>query len=114
MNCPLLVIDIAHPPRAQEAVEAELEDALTRIRLSKVLRVLKIVHGYGASGRGGMTKGIVRNWLFRRREAVRGVLPGESYDILDPDTMAMRAEVGQFPDEDLGGANRGITVVWVW
>ncbi len=113
MNATLLVIDVAHPPRAQEAVEAELEDAVTRIRSSKVVRVLKIVHGYGASGRGGTTKGVVQNWLFRHRGAVRGVLPGESYDILDPAAMAMRAEVGQFPDEDLGGRNRGITVVWV-
>ncbi len=113
MNDPLLVVDVAHPPRTQEAVEAELEDALSRIRASKVYRVLKIVHGYGASGRGGITKGVVQNWLFRHGEAVRGVVAGESYDILDPATMAMRAEVGQFPDEDLGRANRGITVVWV-
>ncbi len=114
MNGPLLVIDVAHPPRTQGVVETGLEDAVSRVRSSKVLRVLKIIHGYGASGRGGMTKGVVQNWLFRRRGAVRGVLPGESYDILDPATMAMRAEVGQYRDEDLGGANRGITVVWVW
>lgn len=113
MNGPLLVIDVAHPPRPQEAVESELEDGLARVRSSKILRVLKIVHGYGASGRGGMTKGVVQNWLFRHRGAVRGVVPGEAYDILDPATMAMRAEVGRFPDEDLGGGNRGITVVWV-
>ncbi len=114
MNGPILVIDVAHPPRPQGAVEAELEDALASARASKGFRVLKIVHGYGASGRGGMTKGVVQNWLYTHRGVIRGVLPGESYDILDPATMAMRAEVGQFPDEDLGGANRGITVVWVW
>jgi len=114
MNTLLVVIDVAHPARPQEDVEAELLAALNRVRSSKVVRVLKIVHGYGASGRGGVTKGIVQNWLFRHRETVRGVLPGESYGILDPATMAMRAEVGQFADEDLGGANRGITVVWVW
>ncbi len=114
MSGPLLVVDVAHPPRPQEAAEEDLEDALIRVRSSHDLRVLKIVHGYGASGRGGMTKAVVQNWLFRRREAIRGVLPGESYDILDPATQAMRGEIGQFVDPDLGGANRGITVVWVW
>jgi hypothetical protein len=45
---------------------------------------------------------------------VRAVVPGESYDLLDAATLAMRAEVGQYPDPDLGAGNRGITVIWVW
>ncbi len=113
MRNPVLVVDVAHPPRSQEAVEKELLDALARIRSSRVVRVLKVVHGYGASGRGGATKTVVQNWFFRRRRDVRAVLAGESYDVLDPATQAMRADVGQFPDPDLGAANMGITVVWV-
>jgi hypothetical protein len=114
MSNPLLVIDVAHPPRRQEAVEHDLLDALTRVRSSRVVRLIKIVHGYGSSGRGGVTKTVVQNWLFTRRRAVREVLPGESYDLLDPTTQVMRGEVGQYPDPDLGSANSGITVVWVW
>jgi len=114
MTGPLLVIDVAHPSRTPEAVEQELLDALDEVRSSRVFRLIKIIHGYGSSGRGGTTKAIVQNWLFRRRRAVRGVLPGESYGILDPATQVMRAEVGQYSDPDLGSANAGITLVWVW
>jgi hypothetical protein len=114
MNSPLLVVDVAHPARAQEEVEAELLDALARVRSSKVLRLLKIVHGYGASGRGGATKTVVQNWLYRNRREVRSVLPGETYDLLDSVTQTLRSEVGQYPDPDLGNTNRGITIVWVW
>lgn len=113
MNEPLLVIDVAHPPRPQQAVEEELQQALRRVRSSRVVRVMKIVHGYGASGKGGVTKSVVQNWLYRRRGFLRTIIPGESYDVLEPDTQAMRKDVGQFSDPDLGAANRGITVVWV-
>ncbi len=113
MSEPLLAIDVAHPPRPQQAVEDDLHEALNRIRSSGDLRVLKIIHGYGASGKGGVTKSVVKNWLFRRRGVVRAIIPGESYDVLDRDTQAMRVEVGQFGDPDLGSGNRGITVVWV-
>jgi hypothetical protein len=114
MSDPLLVIDVAHPSRTQEAVEQELLDALNQVRSSRVLRLIKVIHGYGSSGRGGMTKTVVQNWLFRRRRAVREILPGESYGILDPATQTMRAEVGAYPDPDLGNSNGGITLVWVW
>lgn len=113
MTEPLLVIDVAHPPRPQRTVEEDLQEALDRLNSSRGLRVLKIVHGYGASGKGGTTKAVVQNWLFRRRESLRKIIPGESYGVLDPGTQVMRAEVGQFTDRDLGAANRGITVVWV-
>jgi hypothetical protein len=114
MNIPFLAVDVAHPARAQDDVEAELLDALARVRSSRDVRLLKIVHGYGASGRGGTTKTVVQNWLHRRRKEVRKILPGETYDLLDPDTQMLRSEVGQYPDPDLGNANRGITIVWVW
>ncbi len=113
MSNPLLTLDVAHPPARQEAVEEQLLEALDRVRRSHDLRLIKIVHGYGSSGRGGATKTVVQNWLFCRRALVRGIVPGESYDLLDPVTQALRVEVGQYPDPDLGNANRGITVVWV-
>jgi len=114
MNTPLLILDVAHPPARQEVVEEQLLEAVKRVRTSREVRLIKIIHGYGSSGRGGGTKTVVENWLFRRRTLVRAVVPGESYDLLDAATLAMRAEVGQYPDPDLGAGNRGITVVWVW
>jgi hypothetical protein len=113
MASPLHTIDVAHPPRHPDVVELDLLDALARVRRSDSLRVLKIIHGYGSSGRGGSTKEIVKNVLFRQRSRCRSVIDGERYGLLDPDTEALRAEVGRFPDEDLDAANPGITIVWV-
>ncbi len=113
MSSPLHTIDVAHPPRHPDAAEHDLLDALDHVRRSDSSRVLKIIHGYGSSGRGGSTKEIVKNALFRQRSRCLAIIEGERYGLLDPDTAALRAEVGRFPDEDLDAANPGITVVWV-
>ncbi len=112
MDSPLHTIDVAHPPRHPDTVERDILDALAHVRRSDPLRVLKIIHGYGSSGKGGSTKEIVKNILFRQRRRCLAVIEGERYGLLDADTQALRAEVGPFPDQDLGAANPGITVVW--
>ena len=94
-------------------MEQELLDAVQRIRSSSVLRVLKIVHGYGSTGKGGRTREVVLNWLYRQRPRLRTVIEGADYGILEPDTRRLRAAVGQYPDPDLDASNRGVTVVWV-
>ncbi|MDH3252923.1 MAG: hypothetical protein OEM41_09030 [Ignavibacteria bacterium] len=109
----MLVIDVAHPPRKPEEVEDALLEAWSRVRNSDSLRVLKIIHGHGSSGRGGSTRTVVRNWLFRNRARFNDIIEGEEYDVLDGRVMAMRGATGQFPDMDLGAANAGVTVVWM-
>jgi hypothetical protein len=113
MGSLLQTIDVAHPPRHPDAVEHDILDGLRRVGLSDSSRVLKIIHGYGSSGRGGSTKDVVKNALYRQRRRCLAIIDGERYGLFDPDTVALRAEVGQFPDEDLDAANPGITVVWV-
>jgi hypothetical protein len=113
MNGLLLTVDVAHPPRHPDVVEAELDDAAARVRRSAAHRVLKIVHGYGASGRGGSTRDVVRNWAFRRRATFRSVIEGENYALEQAPTAELRLELGSYADPDLGGGNRGITIVWV-
>jgi len=110
---PVLRIDVAHPPRPPAAVEAALDDALAAVRRSGTLRVLKIVHGYGSTGRGGSTRTVVLNWAYRRRGRVKAVVEGPAYGLLDETTAGMRREVGQYPDPDLDGQNPGVTIVWV-
>lgn len=109
----ILRIDVAHPPRHPDVVERELNDALSTVRNSSSLRVLKIIHGHGSSGRGGSTKEMVRNWAFRQRSRVRDIINGENYEVYDADVQEMRSEVGQYPDIDLNNGNPGITVIWV-
>jgi len=113
MQSPLYTVDVAHPPRRPGAVEAELMDALEHVRNSSTARILKIVHGYGSSGRGGASRDTARNWAFRCQRMVRAVIEGERYALLDPATQEMRFEVGEYADADLGGQNSGITLVWV-
>lgn len=91
----------------------ELVRAWTQVRNSSTLRVLKIVHGYGSSGKGGSTKEVVRNWVFRKRAKFGNIIDGENYSLFDPGTQRMRTEIGEYADVDLGSGNSGITIVWV-
>lgn len=110
---PILTLDVAHPPRHPDIVEQELLDALSKVRNSSSLRILKIVHGHGSSGKGGSTKEGVRNWAFRFRGKFKAIIEGESYSVYDSDTQEMRREVGSYGDTDLENANPGITLLWV-
>ncbi len=109
----MLTIDVGHPPLHPDAVEQTLLDTLTSVRNSSTVRVIKVVHGYGSSGRGGSTAAVVRNWAFRLRQRLRAVIPGEEFSRFDPATQRMRAETGPFQDPDLDAANRGVTYLWV-
>ncbi|MDZ7289799.1 MAG: hypothetical protein ONB44_06775 [candidate division KSB1 bacterium] len=106
-------IDVAHPPRSSAQVEAELNAAHAKVRNSSTLRVIKVIHGYGSHGRGGITKETVRNWAFQFRRRFRAIIDGENYDLFDDDTQALRQECGQIDDTDLGMGNPGITLIWV-
>ncbi len=110
---PLLTIDVAHPPRPPGVVEQELLAAWTTVRNSSVLRVLKVIHGHGSTGKGGTTRDVVRNWAFAHRKHFKAVIAGEQYDLFNPDVQEMRLEVGQYHDPDLHQANPGITVMWI-
>ena len=113
MPFPVLTIDVAHPPRHPDAVDAELAEAWSTIRNSPSLRLLKVIHGRGASGSGGSTRELVRNWAFRQQAKCRAVIEGESYTLSDRRTQQLRLEVGQYPDDDLDRVNSGITILWI-
>lgn len=110
---PIHTIDVSHPPRHPDVVEQELVSAWSTVRNSATLRIIKIVHGHGSTGKGSSTKELVRNWLFRSRTKFRAVIDGEQYEMFNAVVQEMRSEVGQFNDRDLNAANPGITIVWV-
>jgi hypothetical protein len=109
----MLVIDVAHPPIPPGRIEERLVDALAEVRNSPLLRVVKVVHGYGSSGRGGSTRETVRNWAFRHRTLLRSIVEGERYAAMDPATEAMVKEADIQGDPDLDARNPGITLLWV-
>jgi hypothetical protein len=77
---------------------------------------LKIIHGYGSSGKGGKIRTEVRSYLERlqRRGEVRLVIPGERFSIFDADTRAAFLIDGELRgDRDLDRHNNGVTFVVV-
>ena len=61
---------------------------LDEIRKSKRegVRVLKIIHGYGSSGRGGaLHHGLRKSFALRKKEGViKEHIPGEAFTIFNP------------------------------
>jgi hypothetical protein len=94
-------------------VEDDLNDALRTVQGSSSLRILKIIHGYGSSGKGGSTRTVARNWAYRHRSRVRAIIDGEDYTLLDATTQEMQRAVNAGDDPDLFRGNAGILVLWV-
>ena len=100
------------PPNRQEAV-TQMRSFLGEQRRRRA-RVVKIIHGYGSSGKGGVLWGAVRRELeeMRRRQEIRAYLPGEE---LHSRSATVRALANDFPAirklPEYGRANPGLTVV---
>jgi len=91
----------------------KLEGALARARKDGIA-VLKLIHGYGSSGAGGVLRFAVRGFLRQRKD--RGELSvfvnGESFSIFDARSKELFAKVPELVlDSDLGRGNKGITLV---
>lgn len=98
-----------HPDEVEKALLA----GWMHVRNHTYYRVLKIVHGYGSSGRGGSTKETVGNWAFQHRQHFEQIIPGENFELDQLATREMIAECGSIYDDDLGHTNRGITLIWI-
>ena len=101
-------------PTADEALrrlEAELEAAR---HMNTPL--LKLIHGYGSSGKGGRIRTASRKYLLAQQEKGRiaAVVPGERFTIFDETT---RRALQQYPhlrqDRDLERENMGVTFVFM-
>ena len=101
-------------PTLEEARKRVL-DVIRSSRKSGV-RVLKVIHGYGSSGKGGtLCVGLRKSFSLRKKEKViREYVPGEDFSIFDPRTVSLLEEVPELRgDPDLDATNEGITVVWL-
>lgn len=99
-------------PDVQTALN-RLYNAIINARASGV-REVKIVHGYGSSGKGGAIKSAVHNELrtYRIRRTIKDFCPGEQFG---PFSETGRRLVQNNPqikaDRDWGRNNEGVTVV---
>ncbi len=99
-------------PTRDQAID-KLQDALTRARKDGAV-VLKIIHGYGSSGTGGILRYAVRSFLRQKKE--KGELAlfinGESFSSYDERSRALfKTAPDMLLDPDLGRGNKGITLV---
>lgn len=75
---------------------------------------VKLIHGYGSSGKGGKIRTAVRKEL--REELAQGkiaaVIRGEDFSIFDETTRRAFSRCGALrQDPDLDGSNNGLTFV---
>jgi hypothetical protein len=99
-------------PTRNEAV-LRLEFELRKARQARASAV-KIIHGYGSSGVGGILRFAVWNELrqWRERGEIRAYCPGEDWRVSNEVAWEiLRLYPDLKRDADLGRGNRGITVV---
>lgn len=75
---------------------------------------VKIIHGYGSSGKGGKIRVQVRQYLERQKQQchIRDYIPGENFSIFDEATRAAFMRCDELRrDHDLEAANNGVTIV---
>ena len=99
-------------PRADQA----LKQLTFELRYSRGLgcTAVKIIHGYGSSGKGGKIRVEARALLGRlaARREITAIIPGEDFSIFDSATLeAFRRCPDLRRDLDLERHNNGITVV---
>ena len=77
------------------------------------VKALKVIHGYGSTGKGGALRGALRTSLLRRRKEglVTRVIFGEKWSVFEEDT---RYAIENCPDlrndRDLNRSNEGVTI----
>lgn len=80
------------------------------------VRVLKVIHGYGSSGKGGRLQvGLRKSFGLRKKEGViHDFVPGEEFSIFEEKTLRLLEEVPELrADPDLNATNEGVTVLWL-
>ena len=99
-------------PFVEEAV-SRLRMGLQEMRVSRVSAV-KLIHGYGSTGRGGKIRDGVRKELadMERRKQIRDFIPGEDFGPADAASRKLAEQDRSIPrDPDYGRMNHGVTVV---
>ena len=79
-------------------------------------RVLKVIHGYGSSGKGGaLCVGLRKSFGLRKKEGViKDSIAGEDFTIFNDPVLALLEAVPELRgDPDLGATNEGVTVLWL-
>lgn len=98
-----------------DRVEAckRLDQAILQAKKDNI-PALKIIHGYGSTGVGGILRPVLRNHLRKRKDKgeIRAFISGESWSQFETYSKELLRRVPEsLLDPDLGRNNRGITLV---
>jgi hypothetical protein len=107
----IINLEEGFPTRDQAYLK--LEVALGKARKDGVA-VLKVIHGYGSSGAGGVLRFAIRGFLRQRKDKgeITVFVNGESFSSFDARSKELFAKVPELVvDADLGCGNKGITLV---
>ena len=99
-------------PTVEEAI-GRLRMGLQEMKISRV-KAVKLIHGYGSTGRGGRIRTAVRNELeeMKRRGLIREFIHGEDFGPTDAASRRLAEQVKRITkDQDYGRMNHGITMV---
>jgi len=99
-------------PTADQALR-RADMALATGRMSGAAAV-KLIHGYGSTGRGGVIRTQVRRHLgeLLAKGRVKGFIPGEDFSIFNGETLrAFQACPALRQDSDLERCNNGVTII---
>ena len=104
----------ANLPTLDEARRLVIEE-IKRAKREGV-RVLKIIHGYGSTGKGGkLCVGLRKSFGLRQKEKViKDFIAGEAFSIFDETTMKLLEAVPELRgDPDLDRTNEGVSLLWL-
>lgn len=99
-------------PLVEEAL-SRLNMGLQEMRVSRV-KIVKLIHGYGSTGRGGKICSAVRDELaaMKRKKLIREYIPGEDFGPMDTAARKLAEQNSAITrDPDYGRINHGITIV---
>ena len=98
-------------PLVEEALD-RMNMGLQEMRVSRV-RAVKLIHGYGSTGRGGKICTAVRQELsdLKRKRLIRDWIPGEDFGPADAASRKLADQDRSITrDPDYGRMNHGITI----
>ena len=78
--------------------------------------MLKIIHGYGSSGKGGsLCIGLQKSFGLRKEESIiKDFIPDEDFSTFNSTTLSLLETVPELRgDSDLNARNEGVTILWV-
>lgn len=80
----------------------------------KGIKVFKIIHGYGSTGKGGALRTGIRDYLtqLKRAKIIADFVPGEDWSVFNETTRKILDLDSSFSkDSDLGKMNSGVTII---